>query len=70
MTPETRTGRLLSGAGLLVSTRDVEERSGIGPELARMLLDLSLTPVRDRSEPRKRATLYEFPRRSNDDPLS
>jgi hypothetical protein len=70
MTPEARVGRLLSGAGLLVSARDVEERSGIGPGLASTLLDLALTPVRERSERRARATLFDPPRRSNDDPLS
>jgi hypothetical protein len=70
ISPEARVGRLLNGAGLLVSAREVMERSGIGPELAGALLDLALTPVRGGSERRVRAKLYEFPRRSNEDPRS
>jgi hypothetical protein len=71
MTSEARAGRLLSGAGLHVSARDVMERSGIGPELAGALLDMALNKVRAGSERRLHATLFELPRRSsNDDPLS
>ena len=68
---EARTSRLLSSAGLHVDVRDVMARSGLGPEVARALLDLALTPVREESERRLHATLYEVPRRpSKDDPLS
>jgi len=68
---EARASRLLSSAGLHVDVREVMARSGLGPEVARALLDLALTPVRERSERRLRATLYEVPRRpSKIDPLS
>ena len=69
--PEARASRMLSGAGLFVDARAVMERSGLGPALACALLDFALTSVRERSDRRLRATLYELPRRPwKDDPLS